>query len=260
MKRLILAAAILCMAGAAFVGVTNKQTRDDEIKQRKIAEKEYRITNDELNTTKTELATAEKSHAEAEDAKNKASADLATLEQSLKRQQASIAKNEEELEKIAIQQKEINLVVAKLDGITSVEELIAKEKGLQDTLAEKTATKVEEETKLATSTKMKNNVQAQVVDLEKRQIERAKEIALNGLEATVVAVNKDWGFVMVNAGMSLGVSASSSLLVKRGEELIARLRIVTLAPDMVVCDVVPETIAKGARVMPGDRAIFESLK
>lgn len=260
MKRLILAAAILCMAGAAFVGVTNKQTRDDEIKQRKIAEKEYRITNDELNETKTELATAETNHKAAEDAKNKASADLAGLEQSLKRQQASIAKNQEELEKIAIQQKEIDLVVAKLDGITSVEELIAKEKSLQDTLAEKTAMKVEEETKLATSTKMKNNVQAQVVDLEKNQIERAKAIALNGLEATVVAVNKDWGFVMVNAGMALGVSASSSLLVKRGEELIARLRIVTLAPDMVVCDVVPETIAKGARVMPGDRAIFESLK
>lgn len=260
MKRLILAAAILCMAGAAFVGVTNKQTRDDEIKKRTFAEKEYRETNDQLNTKKTELAEAVKNHGEAKDARDKASADLATLEQSLKRQQATIAKNKSELEKIAVQQKEIDLAVAKLDGITSVEELIAKEKGLQDTLAEKTAAKAEEETKLATSTKMKNNVQVQVVDLEKKQIERAKTIALNGLEATVVAVNKDWGFVMVNAGMNLGVSGTSSLLVKRGEELIARLRIVTLAPDMVVCDVVPDSIAKGARVMPGDRAIFESLK
>jgi len=259
MKRLILAAAILCMAGAAFVGVTNKQTRDKEIESKQVAIKEYRETNDKLNTKKTELAEAVKAHAEAEDTKAKASADLAALEQSLKRQESTIAKNTEELEKISIQQKEIDLAVAKLDGITSVEELIAKEKGLQDTLAEKTAAKTGEETKLADSTKMKNNVQNQVVDLEKRQIDRAKKIALNGLEATVVAVNKDWGFVMVNAGMSLGVSASSSLLIKRGEELIARLRIVTLAPDMVVCDIVPESIAKGARVMPGDRAIFESL-
>lgn len=259
MKRLILAAAILCMAGAAFIGVTNKQTRDKEITAKNVAIKEYRETNDKLNTKKTELAEAVKAHAEAQDTRDKASADLAALEQSLKRQESTIAKNKEELEKIAIQQKEIDLAVAKLDGITSVEELIAKEKGLQDNLAEKTAAKTAQETKLAESTKMKNNVQGQVMDLEKKQIERAKKIALNGLEATVVAVNKDWGFVMVNAGMSLGVSASSSLLVKRGEELIARLRIVTLAPDMVVCDIVPESIAKGARVMPGDRAIFESL-
>lgn len=258
MKRLIMAAAILCMAGAAFVGITNKQTREKEIGLRKVAENEYRQTNDELNIKKTELAEAVTNHGEAKDTRDRASADLAGLEQSLKRQESTIAKSKQELEKIAIQQKEIDLAVAQLDGITSVEELIAKEKGLQDTLAEKTAAKEEEETKLTASTKMKNNVQTQVVNLEKKQIDRAKKIALNGLEATVVAVNKDWGFVMVNAGMSLGVSGSSSLLVKRGEELIARLRIVTLAPDMVVCDIVPESIAKGARVMPGDRAIFES--
>ena len=258
MKRLVMAAAILCMAGAAFLGITNKQTRDDEIKKRKFAENEYRVTNDALNEKKTQLAQAIKDHAEAQDNRDKASADLATLEQSLKRQEAAIAKNKTELEKIAIQQKEIDLAVAKLDGITSVEELIAKEKGLKDTLAEKTAAKVEEETTLAASTKMRNNVEGQVKDLEKRQLERAKMIALNGLEAMVVAVNKDWGFVMVNAGMSLGVSASSSLLVKRGEELVARLRIVTLAPDIVVCDVIPETLAKGARVMPGDKVVFEN--
>ena len=257
-----MAAAILCMAGAAFVGVTNKQTRDDEIAKRKIAENEYRETNEKLNIKKTELAEAVKAHAaaqEAQEARDMASAALALLEQELKRQEATIAKNKAELEKIAIQQKEIDLAVAQLDGITSVEELIAKEKSLNDTLAEKTAAKEEEQTKLAASTKMKDTVEAQVLDLEKRQIERAKMIALNGLEATVVAVNRDWGFVMVNAGMSLGVSASSSMLVKRGEELIARLRIVTLAPDMVVCDVVPDTLAKGARIIPGDKVVFENV-
>jgi hypothetical protein len=258
MKRIVMAVAILCMAGAAFVGVMNKQTREDEIGKRKFAEKEYRETNDQLNIKKTELAQAKKDHAEAQDTKDQASADLSNLEQSLKRQEATIAKSKEKLEQIAIQQKEIDLVVAKLDGITSVEELIAKEKGLNDTLAEKTAAREEEETKLVASTKMKVNVETQVRDLEKKQIERAKMIALNGLEATVVAVNQNWGFVMVNAGMSLGVSGSSSMLVKRGEELVARLRIVTLAPDMVVCDVVPDSIAKGARVMPGDKVVFEN--
>ena len=253
-----MAAAIICMAGAAFVGVVNKQTRDDEIAKRKFAENEYRVTNDELIQQKDNLVEAQKNHAAAQEERDKASAALAALEQSLKRQESTIAKNKAELEKIAIQQKEIDLVVAKLDGITSVEELIAKEKSLKDTLAEKTAAKEEEQTKLAASTKMRDNVQTTVRDLEKRQIERAKMIALNGLEATVVAVNRDWGFVMVNAGMSLGVTASSSLLVKRGEELVARLRIVTLAPDMVVCDVVPNTLAKGARITPGDKVVFEN--
>lgn len=258
MKRVILAAAILCMAAAAYVGVTNKQTRDKEIVLRDEAVKEYGVTNDSLNVKKTELTDAKKSHQEAQDSKDQTSAELSALDQSLKRQESQISKSKEELAKIAIQQKEIDLAVKKLDGITSVAELIEREKALQDTLVEKKAVKAEVETKLVNSSKLTVAVETQVRTLEKNQIERAKTIALNGLEATVVAVNKDWGFVMVNAGMSLGVSGSSSLLVKRGEELIARLRIVTLAPDMVVADVVPDSMAKGARVMPGDKVIFEA--
>ncbi len=258
MKKIVLALAILCMAGAAFMGVTNKQTRDKEIKARNFAEKEYRDTNNKLNDKKTELATAKKSRQEAQDKRDQTSAALSSLEQSLKRQEKQIADATGELEKIEVQQREVDLVVEKLDGIKSVADLIEKEKTLKDTLAEKKAAKAEVEAKLGGATKQAAVAETQVRELEKKQIERAKTIALNGLEATVVAVNREWGFVMINAGMSLGVSASSSLLVKRGQELIARLRIVTLAPDMVVCDVVPDTIAKGARVMPGDKVIFES--
>lgn len=258
MKRVILAAAILCMAGAAFIAVTNKQSRDKEIVLRNDAVQEYGVVNDSLNEKKTKLTEAKKSHQEAKDMRDQTSADLSTLQQSLKRQESQISNSKEDLAKLAIQQKEVDLAVEKLDGIKSVAELIEKEKALQDTLAEKKAAKAEVETKLVTSTKLAGAVETQVRELEKNQIERAKTIALNGLEATVVAVNKDWGFVMVNAGMNLGVSGSASLLVKRGEELIARLRIVTLAPDMVVADVVPESIAAGARVMPGDKVIFEA--
>ncbi|MFK5923975.1 MAG: hypothetical protein QM496_17500 [Verrucomicrobiota bacterium] len=258
MKKVFLAAAILCMAVAAYFGVTNKQTRDQEIVMRNEAVKEYGVTNNLLNAKKDELKTAKENHQLAQDKRDQTSAELSALAQALKRQESTIAKSTEELAKIDIQQKEIDLAVKKLDGITSVAELIEKEKGLKDTLAEKQAAKAESDTKLAASTKISAAVETQVRTLEKNQIERAKTIALNGLEATVVAVNKNWGFVMVNAGMSLGVSGSSSLLVKRGEELIARLRIVTLAPDMVVADVVPDSIAKGARVMPGDKVIFEA--
>lgn len=249
---------MLCLAVAAYVGVTNKQARDKEIVLRDEAEKEYRVANDLLNIKTDELNVAKKSHQEAQDNRDQTSAALSALEQSLKRQEKQISTSTEELAKIDIQQKEIDLALKKLDGIKSISELIEKEKTLKDTLAEKVAAKVEAASKLATVSKMSAAVETQVRDLEKNQIERAKTIALNGLEATVVAVNKDWGFVMVNAGMGLGVSASSSLLVKRGEELIARLRIVTLAPDMVVCDVVADSIAKGARVMPGDKVIFEA--
>ena len=77
--------------------------------------------------------------------------------------------------------------------------------------------------------------------------------------ATVIAVNNEWGFVMVNAGRAHGVEADSSLLVKRGNVRIARLRLVNLQDTACVCDVVKESLMKGIKVQPGDKVIFESL-
>ena len=99
---------------------------------------------------------------------------------------------------------------------------------------------------------------AKVKEEEKFQVQRAQKLAINGLIATVIAVNKDWGFVMVNAGREHGVQADSSLLVKRGNSRIARLRIVNLGDRSIVADVVDESLTSGIDVKPGDKIIFES--
>ena len=93
---------------------------------------------------------------------------------------------------------------------------------------------------------------------EKFQMERAQKLALNGMVATVIAVNKEWGFVMVNAGRAHGVSGESSLLVKRGNSRVARLRIVNLQDTVSVCDVVKDSLIKGIKIQPGDKVIFEN--
>jgi transcription elongation GreA/GreB family factor len=63
---------------------------------------------------------------------------------------------------------------------------------------------------------------------------------------------------MVNAGRAHGVSADSSLLVKRGNARVGRLRIVSLEDMMTVADVVDEAGVSGVVVKPGDKVIFES--
>jgi len=87
----------------------------------------------------------------------------------------------------------------------------------------------------------------------------AQKLALNGLVATIIAVNNEWGFVMVNAGRQHGVGAESSLLVRRGNTRVARLRIVNLQDNMLVADVVKESLMKGFKVQPGDKVIFEDV-
>ena len=126
------------------------------------------------------------------------------------------------------------------------------------TLAEKQAQKTELMAQVEAANQTKQVQVAKVREEEKFQVQRAQKLAVNGLIATVIAVNKDWGFVMVNAGREHGVSADSSLLVKRGNSRIARLRIVNLEDRSIVADVVDESLTSGIDVKPGDKIIFES--
>ena len=178
----------------------------------------------------------------------------------MKRIERSLEDVNAELEKVEIEKKEIDLAVQKQfpDGeIKSAEDLQMTLTMLKETLTEKQNRKSELEAQLASAKQSKQSVVAKVEEERIPVRQRAKELALNGLIATVIAANKEWGFVMVNAGRQHGVKPESALLVKRGNTRVARLRIVNLQDDVVVADVVEDSTVAGVEVQPGDKVIFE---
>lgn len=89
--------------------------------------------------------------------------------------------------------------------------------------------------------------------------ERKKGFDRNSLSAQIVAVNSDWGFVIVNAGQSKGITEATKLLVTRGTQTVGKLSIVSVQGDRTVANILPDTLAEGMTVAPGDRVILENL-
>jgi len=263
MKKFIMALAILAMGGSSFFGVMNQNALKDEMALRDDYRQKGNDTQDELNQKNEELEDAKEQRTIAEDERDAVSAKLSETNRSIKRQEAELASISGELESTQIKQREIDLAIEKLDlpgDIKTAAELRQFVIARKDELTETQNQKAELNSRMETLSKEVTVATGKVKELENHQVDRAKMIALNGLEATVIAVNRQWGFVMINAGKDLGVKADASMLVKRGQERIARLRIVTLEPNMLVADVVPESLAEGARVLPGDKVIFENTK
>ncbi len=96
--------------------------------------------------------------------------------------------------------------------------------------------------------------------LSKNQAERSQGISLNGTEGTITAVNQDYGFAVINIGKNQGVSGDSELIVKRGTEIVGKLSIVSIEPRLTVADILQNTLKPGARILPGDKVIFEKLQ
>ncbi|MDB4355224.1 hypothetical protein N9Z55_04935, partial [Akkermansiaceae bacterium] len=81
----------------------------------------------------------------------------------------------------------------------------------------------------------------------------------NTFQATIVAVDNDWNFVVIGAGEKSGLTGDSKLLIQRDGRLLGRLLISKLEPNTAVADVEPGSLRNGVALQAGDQVILESV-
>lgn len=165
-------------------------------------------------------------------------------------------------EQLDTRNKELAELKIKLDKLpqgvkteTLVEDMNKIRKAVEDLKAEAEAKKKDvekEEAKVADTRKGLD-------DLIRKIEERKKSFDRNGLSAQIVAVNPDWGFVIVNAGQSKGITQATKLLVTRGTQTVGKLSIVSIQGERTIANILPDTLAEGMTIAPGDRVILENM-
>ncbi len=181
---------------------------------------------------------------------------IAASEAELPRRQEKIARQEAEIKDYDETVAEIQDILKDVDATTPEEIEAAINQLQQDKLA---VDKELEEVQTAVAAAEESVAsKEQSLDRVNRTLsDRRDGIVRNTSESTVTAVNPDWGFAVVGAGRAQGMSADQPLLVKRGNTYIARLAIVSLEENQLIADIVPDSLAPGARVLPGDRVIVQ---
>jgi Skp family chaperone for outer membrane proteins len=174
-----------------------------------------------------------------------AQADPEPVQKQLDTKNAELAGLNEKLDKLPKDVKPETLV----EDINRVKQRIA-ELG-----AEADRKKGEVESKL----KKANDLQKVLDDIIRKIEERKKSFDRNGLVAQVVAVNNDWGFVVINAGKSRGITPDTKLLVTRGVETVGKLSILSVEGSRTVANIIEDSVVPGKAVAPGDKVILENL-
>lgn len=101
--------------------------------------------------------------------------------------------------------------------------------------------------------------QGSLNDLTKKIDERKKAFDRNGLTARIVAVNNDWGFVILDAGQAAGITPDTKLLVTRGTQTVGKLNILAVEGGRTVANILSDTLTPGMTIAPGDKVILENL-
>ena len=102
-------------------------------------------------------------------------------------------------------------------------------------------------------------IQKRLDDVLHKIEDRSKNFERNSLTSRVVAVNHDWGFVVIDAGKSAGLTEQTKLIVTRGMQTVGKISVMSVEGKNSKAEIVPDAVVNGQVIMPGDRVILENL-
>jgi cell shape-determining protein MreC len=102
-------------------------------------------------------------------------------------------------------------------------------------------------------------VQNRLAEVVRKIEERRKNFDRNSLTSRVLAVNHDWGFVVIDAGKSTGLTQDTKLIVTRGSLTVGKISVMNVEGTRSMAAIVPDAVINGMTIMPGDRVILENL-
>jgi cell shape-determining protein MreC len=210
-------------------------------------------TKGELKTTTDTLAalTSEKAALDSQVTSLKSEADT-----------AKAAATKAETEKAELQAKvtqgETDLAAAKteLDQIKANPTAANAAAGPDD---ETKAIIAEKETLIAKLQSDLDSSHSQLEVLQKANTDRQAKQIKKGLEGRILAVNPAWNFVVLNLGDKNGVVSNAELLVKRGTQLVGKVRITSVEPSTSIADIVANSVPQGTTISPGDNVIYQNV-
>ena len=103
------------------------------------------------------------------------------------------------------------------------------------------------------------DIQKRLADVERKIEDRRKLFERNSLQARILAVNSDWGFVVIDAGKASGLEQDTKLLVTRNRQTIGKISVMSVDGSRSVASIVPDAVLGNIGIAPGDSVILENL-
>lgn len=260
MGKILLIASVAVSVLTAGLGIYNgtrlsgaKAALDSEKQSAASSKQQLEEVTKQLDTTKTELAAAT-------NAKESSASELSSLQASLKKAQddltqinSQIASKESELTQLRSDNEAKTTRIAQLESATTTTADTSELEGMKAQLEEKNTLLAKYETDNA-------SLKGQLDEFRKREENRQNEKMRAGLEGKILAVNPAWNFVVLNLGDRNGVVSNAEMLVKRGTNLLGKIRITSVEPSTSIADIVSNSVAKGISIQPGDTVIYQEIE
>lgn len=250
--KLLSGIAAACLAAAVYFAVVNREALKTEKVLAERAEKDHatlvaRKAQGE-ETQKNKVAKLEALKKELDETKLKVA--KAAAESQEKDAALQLAKNT-----LAQVVQQVDTIQKKIDELGNVEKLLAQVAALKKDQEAADAALASQNQQLATKKEAVAGLQGEITRYRDLEVRARKGVVEPNFTARVSSVFRDWGFVILNKGNAGGVFANADLEVKRGKDVVAKLKVRNVEQQIAVADVIPGSLASGDNLRSGDLVV-----
>ena len=94
------------------------------------------------------------------------------------------------------------------------------------------------------------------VRLDRYENSEDRPVEMPGLKGSVLAVDPKWDFVLLDIGEKQGAKERGIVLVRRGDKLVGKARIVTVENDRCIANLLPDWKQGDIAVAAGDNVLY----
>ncbi|MCB1208204.1 MAG: hypothetical protein KDK97_02700 [Verrucomicrobiales bacterium] len=242
----------LCLGTASYFAWSNSKALEEEKKMEARA-----IANlEQAGKRKEEMALAEKAKtdqlAAAEQERDTTKGEVVKAVAETQEKEASLALVKTNLDEVT---KQVDTLQKKVDEAGDIKKLIAQVDALKKDQLAAEGKLANRSQQLAVTQEQLASLNEQIKKFEEAQARATRGVVEPDFTARVAQVFPDWGFVVLSKGNAGGVFAKATLDVKRGSDIVAKLKVKNVEQSISVCDVVPGSLAEGDTIRSGDLVV-----
>lgn len=250
--KILSALSAVCLGTACYFAWANQKLLVEERKREGFA-------NENLTAMTAHIAKAEEAKKSRETQRNMANQELETTKTSVADFAAKVQTAEQELAAVKTNLEQTAKVVAQnqklIDEAGDIKALLAQIEAIKKERAEAEAALANQIQHLAAAQERITSLTNAAKEAEEREARGRRGIVDDDFTAKVAYSYTDWGFVVLNKGNGGGVFANADLEVKRGKDVVAKLKVRDVEQNSSVADLVKGSLAEGERIRSGDLVV-----
>lgn len=247
--KILSALSAVCLGTACYFAWANQKLLVEERKREGFA-------NENLAAITAHIAKAEEAKKSRETQRDMANKDLETTKTNVADFAAKVQTAEQELAAVKTNLEQTTKVVTQnqklIDEAGDIKALLAQIDDIKKQRAEAEAALANQIQHLAAAQERITSLTNAAKEAEEREARGRRGIVDDDFNAKVAYSYTDWGFVVLNKGNGGGVFANADLEVKRGKDVVAKLKVRDVEQNSSVADLVKGSLAEGEHIRAGD--------